>query len=130
MSDVLDALRAERDAALHEAAFERGRASQALDRNEVLRHELGQLRERLKAALGARTEEPEESEAGAPTRRERELAERLRLAMDTNWRLERDRGRLERQASSLQEQLNEERQRIERLEGKVRALEGELRLRP
>lgn len=124
------ALREERDAALQEAAFERGRAAQALSRNDVLRSEVGVLRERLKAALGGRTEEPqEEADPQAPSRREKELSERLRLAMDTNWRLERDRARLERRFAALQEEMVEERARGERLELKVRALEGELRLR-
>ena len=127
--ELIAALREERNAALEEAAFERERAAKALERNERLRHELAKVRERLKEALGGNTAEPDADTESAPTRRERDIAERLRLAMDTNWRLERDRARLERKLAEARSASEEERQRVGRLERKVLALEGELRLR-
>lgn len=126
---LIEALREERRAALDEASFERGRAAQALERNERLRTELAGLRERLNDALGGRTAEPDAPDDHAPSRRERDLAKRLRLAMDTNWRLERDRSRLESKLQESRVLLGEERERVGRLERKVLALEGELRLR-
>jgi hypothetical protein len=126
---LFEALREERRAALDEASFERGRAAQALERNERLRTELASLRERLKDALGGRTAEPDDEDDPTPSRGERDLSERLRLAMDTNWRLERDRSRLEKKLHESRELLGEERERVGRLERKVLALEGELRLR-
>ena len=127
--ELVAALREERNAALEEASFERERAVQALERNERLRHELASVRDRLKDALGGKTAEPDEGAEAPTTRRERDIAERLRLAMDTNWRMERDRSRMERKLTETRGVLAEERARVGRLERKVLALEGELRLR-
>ena len=122
---VEEVLVSERDAALEEAAFERRRADHALERNKKLREELAVLREDLKAALlGASAEVPQGAED-----REQDIAERLRLAMDTNWRLEKQRARLEKKVVELRGELSQLKSQRERLERRVRKLEGELRMR-
>ncbi len=104
---------AERDAALEEAAFERNRANAALERNKRLRTELTGLREELKDATG----------------READLAERQRLAMDTNWRLEKQRARLEKKIVELRGEVTGLKSIRDRLDRRIRKLEGELRIR-
>ncbi|MCB9758715.1 MAG: hypothetical protein H6739_02650 [Alphaproteobacteria bacterium] len=120
---LLDAIMQERDAALDEARFERERAEQALKRNQTLRGDLTQLREQLRELLGR------DGEAPPPAKEpDEDLAERLKLAMDTNWRLERGRVKLERQLEEARLSLNEEQERVKRLQRKLRALEGALRI--
>lgn len=125
MTDKLEELlHKERDAALEEAEFERTRANSALARNKQLREELAALREELKTALRAAGPSPG-PDASA---REGDLAERLKLAMDTNWRLEKQRARLEKKIAQLRGELTGHKGTASRLERKVRALEGQLRI--
>lgn len=123
---LLDALTRERDSALDEALFERQRADQALQRHEVMRRELAELRERLRQALAAPPAAP--PAPPAPSAEERDLTQRLHLAMDTIRRLERDRVRMEKELEESRSTLQGERDEIERLRRRLRALEGALRI--
>jgi len=123
-SRLEEVLTGERDAALEEAAFERTRAGQALARNAKLREELQELREQLKEALRGGPVMPEDASG-----RETDLAERLRLAMDTNWRIEKQRARLEKKIVELRGEVAGLQSIRDRLERRVRKLEGELRMR-
>ena len=122
MSALAEALKAERDAALEEAEFERTRAAQALRRNQALREQLQAVRERLASHLG-------EEGSSAASLKERELADRLRLAMDTNWRLERLRARLEARLVASDERAEAAEREVARLELRIKALEGQLKLK-
>ncbi|MCP4809766.1 MAG: hypothetical protein GY913_25105 [Proteobacteria bacterium] len=121
MSALGDALKAERDAALEEAGFERTRAAQALRRNQELREQLQAVREQLAAHLG-------EEDRSTASLQERELADRLRLAMDTNWRLERIRARLEQKLVETTDRAEASDREVARLALRVKALEGQLKL--
>lgn len=121
MSALGDALKAERDAALEEAGFERTRAAQALRRNQELREQLQAVREQLAAHLG-------EEDRSTASLKEREFADRLRLAMDTNWRLERIRARLEQKLVETAERADASEREVARLALRVKALEGQLKL--
>lgn len=117
----LSALERERDDAREELRFEQQRGELAMSRVEALRQDNAALREQLKAlALAARTapRPPEEPD----------LAERLKLAIDSNRRLERDLARQERELEELRGQLREERELAQRLNRRIRALEGSLRM--
>lgn len=116
-------LKGERDEAVAEAAFERNRAEQAMLRNQALRDEVRGLRRQLRELLGENhvLESSRESSSA-------QLAEQLRLAVDTNWRLERDRAHLARKAQQLEARVQDQAGELARLRARVRALQGQLRL--
>ncbi|MED5373556.1 MAG: hypothetical protein VX899_21240 [Myxococcota bacterium] len=123
MDELLDILRQERDAALEEADFERSRAEQALLRNRSLREEVGALRRELRRIHG-----DQELQAAGAQATELQLSEQLKLATDTNWRLERDRQHLARKAHQLESRVQDQAAELSRLRARVRALQGQLRL--
>ena len=81
---LVEELRRDRDAAIEEADYERQRAEIAAQRAETLRAETQRLRARVQELL--------DRPAAAPNS---EGDDRLRLALDSNRRLERLRTRLE-----------------------------------
>lgn len=125
---LLEAVMRERDSALEEAKFERLRADQAMQRYEVMRRELSELREHLRHALANSAQAPEPAAPAGPSAEERDLTQRLHLAMDTIRRLEKDRVRMERELEESRSTLTGERDEIERLRRRLRALEGALRI--
>ncbi|MCB9743007.1 MAG: hypothetical protein H6741_02690 [Alphaproteobacteria bacterium] len=129
---LVEAVLAERDSALEEARFERQRAEQALARNETLRQELGEARDRLRqliadepAPLGHLPPPPGQTPL---VREEADLGDRLRLAMDTNRRLERVRVHLQEELDGARKALEAEQETVERLRRRLKAVEGQLRI--
>jgi regulator of replication initiation timing len=116
-------LKGERDEAAAEAVFERNRADQAVLRNLALRDEVRGLRRQLRELLGENHALESNQDSGSA-----QLAEQLGLAVETNWRLERDRAHLARKAQELQARVQDQAGELARLRARVRALQGQLRL--
>lgn len=108
----------ERDDAREELAYERQRQELTLHRLEALRADNAALREQLKTALtAARGVKPAE-----------DLTERLKLAIDSNRRLERELARVERELEEARQTEREAVEQATRLNRRIRALEGSLRM--
>ncbi|MBK7756880.1 MAG: hypothetical protein IPI35_10875 [Deltaproteobacteria bacterium] len=114
---LVEELRRDRDAAIEEADYERQRAEIAAQRAETLRAETQRLRARVQELL--------DRPAAAPSP---EGDDRLRLALDSNRRLERLRTRLEAELAEVKTALTTEHETSERLRRRVRALEVQVRL--
>jgi len=114
---LVEELRRDRDAAIEEADYERQRAEIAAQRAETLRAETQRLRARVQELL--------DRPAAAPNS---EGDDRLRLALDSNRRLERLRTRLEAELAEVKTALTTEHETSERLRRRVRALEVQVRL--
>ena len=120
---LVQALSAELDAARSAGRFQSERAERAEQRVRELQQELERVQTQLRQALSR----PEPGDAvGVPSE---ELTQRLKLALDSNQRLERARGKEERRAVALEAQLQECREHARRWEQRARALEGRLKLR-
>ncbi len=119
---LVEALTAERDAARSSSRFEADRADRAEARVRQLSQELERVQHQLRAALATPASSSRPPSGG-------ELAQRLKLALDSNQRLEKARGKEERQAQELAAQLRQARELARRWEQRARALEGELKLR-
>lgn len=116
-------LRGERDEALAEVVSERARADQAALRNRALKDEVRGLRRRLREILGQNHALESVRDSASS-----QLAEQLRLAVDTNWRLERDRAHLARKSKRLEDRVHDQATELARLRARVRALQGQVRL--
>lgn len=119
---LVQALSAELDASRSAGRFDKERADRAEQRVRELQQELERVQTQLRQALSRPS-----SSATQPMPRD-ELTQRLKLALDSNHRLERARGKEERKAVALQAQLDECRELARRWEQRARALEGQLKL--
>ena len=116
---LVQALSAELDAARSGARFEADRADRAEARTRELARELERVQQQLRAALAG----PSGAQISSG-----ELTQRLKLALDSNHRLEQARGKQEREAVELAEHLKRCREVARRWEQRARALEGQLKL--
>lgn len=116
-------LRGERDEARAEAQDERARAEQTALRNKALKDEVRGLRRQLRQLLGENHALETVRDTSAA-----QLSDQLRLAVDTNQRLERERAHLARKSKQLEDRVQDQAAELARLRARVRALQGQLRL--